>query len=354
MNDEHEKITISWDDIEKTEAHVAQPAAASGKTYGKIEQPGNTGSADSLQQGSLLLKGWFYLGAAGLAGGFLAWLLCEPSFVDGYGERGWGNYLITPLVITFISLGLGIAESFVERAWSKLWIRAIIAIALGLVLGFIFHLVANAVYSLLIGLIIELGAIPETLYKNPVFWLMRATSWAVFGVAGGVVFGIVSKSGKKVLFGMLGGALGAFVGGLFFDPISILFEGAEASRAIGFSIVGGSTGVAIGLVESALKDRWLYVSGGPLAGKEFVLYQDRVTLGKSNACTIYLFKDPAILDQHATIENRGGKSLLTAHGPLTVGGSMLQSQQQHMLRSGDTLQIGRYTFNYAEKQRAGQ
>ncbi|RLD15832.1 hypothetical protein DRI50_03330, partial [candidate division KSB1 bacterium] len=297
--------------------------------------------------------GWFYLGAAGLAGAFLAWLFCEPSFIDGYHDN-WGNVIMLPLVVTLISLGLGIAESVVERTWNKILIRAIIAIVLGLSFGFIFKIIANGVYSFLGDLIIEFGADVETLYKNPSFWLTRATAWAVFGVAGGIAFGIVSKSRKKVLYGMLGGALGAFVGGLFFDPIGMLTDGGEASRAIGFSLLGCSTGIAIGLVESALKDRWLYVSGGPLAGKEFVLYQDLVTLGKSNDSTIYLFKDPAILEHHATIENRGGKSLLTAHGPLIIAGVTLHAQQQHMLRSGDKLQIGRYSFTYAEKKRTVQ
>jgi pSer/pThr/pTyr-binding forkhead associated (FHA) protein len=128
--------------------------------------------------------------------------------------------------------------------------------------------------------------------------------------------------------------------------------GAEASRVIGMSILGASTGIAIGLVESALKDRWLYVSGGPLAGKQFVLYQDLVTIGRSQSNTIYLFKDPGVLEQHATIEHRTGRSLLTAYGPVVVSGQPLQSRMQRVLNNGDVIQIGRYTFTYAEKERA--
>ena len=112
--------------------------------------------------------------------------------------------------------------------------------------------------------------------------------------------------------------------------------------------------MAIGLVESALKDRWLYVSGGPLAGKQFVLYQNIVTIGRSQSNTIYLFKDPGILDQHATIEHRAGKSLITAFGPVVVSGQPLQSRMQCALNSGNVIQIGRYTFTYAEKERASK
>jgi hypothetical protein len=35
----------------------------------------------------------------------------------------------------------------------------------------------------------------------------------------------------------------------------------------------------MGLVESALKDRWLYVTSGPLAGKQFILYKSETTIG---------------------------------------------------------------------------
>ena len=94
--------------------------------------------------------------------------------------------------------------------------------------------------------------------------------------------------------------IGAGLGGLLFDPISLFTgDGAELSRVIGMTIVGGFTGMAIGLVENALKDQWLYVASGPLAGKQFILYQNDVTVGKDQACEIYLFKDPDILDHHA-------------------------------------------------------
>ncbi len=294
------------------------------------------------------MKAWFYLGAAGLAGAFLAWVLCEPSFEDD-GVQGWAAIWMFPLMVILMSLGFGTVESIVERNWNRLPLRGLAACGLGVVFGFVFDFVANFVYALLLPIVIELGV---TSINNPLFWLRRSLAWAVFGMAGGLIFGIVSKSGKKICYGMLGGAIGAALGGLLFDPISMLTQGGEASRAIGMSILGASTGIAIGLVESALKDRWLYVSSGPLAGKQFVLYQDLVTIGRNQANTIYLFKDPDILDQHATIEHCAGKSLLTASGPMVVSGQTLQSGMQRILKSGDVLQIGRYTFTYAEKERA--
>lgn len=362
MSTDNEKIRITWDDVEKAEvkdqtlvAHpVTIPTHTTGATsWGSISPQDNPVPKAVTSGGNVLLKGWFYLGAAGLLGAFLAWMLCEPSFDDGAVE-GWGNAMLFPLVAILMCVSLGTVESLVERSWHRVLLRGLAAVGLGLVLGFIFNLVANIVFGLLLRLLVSMGAKAENLASNPLLWFSRALAWAAFGMAGGLIFGIVSKSGKKASYGMLGGAIGAAIGGLLFDPISLLTRGGEASRAIGLSILGASTGIAIGLVESALKDRWLYVSGGPLAGKQFVLYQDVVTIGKSQSSTIYLFKDPAILEQHATIEHRAGKSLLTAYGLVVISGQTLQARMQHMLRSGDMLQIGRYTFSYAEKVRAAK
>jgi hypothetical protein len=361
MANDQSKIRITWDDVNKAEVEqptpvaipVTRPVRSQGDgTWGTIApQPYAAGTA-ATSGGSVMLKGWFYLGAAGLIGAFLAWVFCEPALDDGVnGVTGWGGLMILPMVTILISMGLGLAESIVERSWSRAMLRGLASAGLGLVLGFVFAFIGGLVFNVLTHLIVQAGVESAS---NPLFWLCRALAWAIIGISGGLVFGIVSRSGKKTSYGMLGGVIGAAIGGLLFDPICLLTQGGEASRAIGMSILGASTGIAIGLVESALKDRWLYVSGGPLAGKQFVLYQDLVTIGRSQSNTIYLFKDLGVLEQHATIEHRTGRSVLTACGPVVVSGQPLQANMQRALNSGDVIQIGRYTFTYAEKERAAK
>ncbi len=354
MSNDYEKIRITWDDVEKAEVITPIPVSRPDQTggdgsWGSISPQPNAFTAVATSE-SLWLKGWFYLGVAGFLGAFLAWAFCEPSFEDGP-YKGWGNTMMFPLMAILMCVSLGIVESLVERSWHRAFLRGLAAAGLGLVLGFILWFIASIIFNLLLRTMIGNPRITSIPMTNPLLWICRAFAWASFGVAGGLIFGIVEKSSKKTTYGMLGGALGAALGGLLFDPICLLTNGGEASRAIGMSILGAGTGIAIGLVESALKERWLYVSGGPLAGKQFVLYQDIVTIGKRQANTIYLFKDPTIFEQHATIEHRAGKSLLTASGPVVVAGQVLQAGMRHTLRNGDILQIGRYTFSYAEKER---
>ena len=128
----------------------------------------------------------------------------------------------------------------------------------------------------------------------------------------------------------------------------MLTHGGAASRAVGFGLVGLATGAAVGLVESALKDRWLYVTAGPLAGKQFILYKPRTVVGSDQKCDIYLFKDSNIAKEHAIIDLAGSRIMLRAIGETYVNG---QPVRQQVLMSGAVVQIGRYAFRYQERQR---
>ena len=224
--------------------------------------------------------------------------------------------------------------------------RGALALVLGVILGFVFYLIANFVYAIGLGALHDAG-IQKTSYS--IFHsVVRAIAWSVFGVTGGIVYGIAGRSLKKCLYGILGGTIGAAVGGLVFDPISFAAGVAGPNRCLGMLIMEARTGVGIGLVESALKDRWLYVSGGPLAGKQFILYKPQTRIGRDQSNDIYLFKDISIQPHHAVIDLRAGRAFLTASAPTFVSG---QPVTQRTLQNGDLIQIGRYSFSYQEKHR---
>jgi hypothetical protein len=244
-----------------------------------------------------------------------------------------------------MSLGFGIAESAVERSAKKALLRGVLALPLGILLGFVFYFMGNVIFGMLVGIVVDLGA---QSIKNPAFWIARGLAWAAFAAAGGVVYGIIGQSSKKGMYGVIGGMIGAGVGGTIFDPISLAAHGAGLSRAVGFALVGLATGVGMGLVESALKDRWLYVTAGPLSGKQFILYKPRTSVGSKQDSDIYLFKDPSILPEHATLELSGSRVQIHANGPVYLAGGTVRTR---VLQDNDLLQIGRYSFRYKEKQR---
>ncbi|HKD81819.1 MAG TPA: FHA domain-containing protein [Candidatus Angelobacter sp.] len=350
--DDKPALKITLEDLAKVEVRGESPAGAmaatatGAKQYGNIASPGDAPALETQDKPSIFLQGWFYLGAAGLIGALIGWGLCEPFFIDSATRQfTWAEFLMLPAIIMFTCLGLGVAESIVERSAKKALIRGLLGLALGAVFGFIFDRVANIVYAIGGGIIYELGV--RTAH-NPAQWMRRGIAWAVFGVAGGIVYGLVDRSGRKTKYGILGGLIGAGLGGTVFDPISFATNTGSVSRGVGFGLLGLATGVAIGIVESALKDRWLYVASGPLAGKQFILYKPITTIGSSQKCDIYLFKDNTILPQHGVIEMRGAQTFLRSDGQIFVSG---QPARMRALQSGDLIQIGRYAFHFRERHR---
>ncbi|MCL2659140.1 MAG: FHA domain-containing protein [Acidobacteriaceae bacterium] len=348
--DSNQAIRITAEDLADVQVAAAtpqpfKPADPEGRSYGSITDASGTDPVTESSKGSILLQGWFYLGAAGLIGSLAGWAICEPGFVDGQGGFHWGNFFIVPVVVAIMTLGFGIAESLVERSAQKALIRTALALPLGGVLGFVFYWIANFVFAVGVTICSQLGV---TTYRNPAFWITRAVAWTVFGVAGGVVYGIIGQSFKKAKFGVLGGMLGSALGGILFDPISMGTGGGAPSRAFGFALFGVATGIMMGIVESALKDRWFYVTAGPLAGKQFILYKQQTSIGSDQQADIYLFKDPSILPRHARIEANGTRMRMRALGPVFVSGTPVSDR---VLLDGDLVQIGRYAFRYKEKTR---
>lgn len=351
-SDDKPTLKITLEDLASVELPSAVPAgnmmpvAAGTKQYGNIAAPADGPAIVTEEKGHIFLQGWFYLGIAGLLGALIGWAICEPFFIDSRTEARWGNIVILPFVVMFTCLGLGVAESIVERSAKKALIRGLLGLGLGLVCGFIFDWIANIFFGLGTAIIFSLGV--QTA-KNPAFWIVRGLAWAVFGVAGGVVYGLIDRSGAKIKYGIFGGLIGAALGGMIFDPISFATKTGGVSRAVGFGLLGLATGAAIGIVESALKDRWLYVASGPLAGKQFILYKPMTTIGSSQASDIYLFKDTSILPQHGIIELRGAQTFIRSAGTVFVSGAPVRNQRA--LQSGDLIQIGRYAFHFRERQR---
>ncbi len=344
-------IKITLDDLANVsipEAGALLPAvqtAGRAKVYGSINEASDPQAQVAEEKGSFLLQGWFYLGAAGLLGATLGWAICEPWFSDGPDRRVWQSCALTALVVTLQCVAFAISESIVERSPKKALIRGGLAIPLGVILGVVISFGAGLVFVITTGIVAEMGV--QTA-RNPAFWIARGVAWMVLGVAAGATYGIVGMSAKKAYYGILGGVIGAGLGGMLFDPIALATKGGAPSRGVGFALLGLATGVAMGLVESALKDRWLYVTAGPLAGKQFILYKPRTIVGSDQKCDIYLFKDSNIAKEHAIVELAGSRIMLRAIGDTYVNG---QPVRQQVLMTGAVVQIGRYAFRYQERQR---
>src|SRR5947209_15873865 len=126
--DSPQGIKITLDDlanvrIAETAPQPIAPAVAGSRSYGTISEASGQAPAVEQERGSLFLRGWFYLGAAGLLGALAGWAICEPGFVDDARRDRWGNLLLMPVLVALMTLAFGIAESVVERSRQKALIR---------------------------------------------------------------------------------------------------------------------------------------------------------------------------------------------------------------------------------------
>lgn len=414
-----DKIRISLDEAEAAKplkSGVSTPgygfASSSDHNQGKSPNPqgppaalqqgrSKYGSVETMPAGSpgsifdqLLMQSWVYMSLAGFMGALLAWgigeLLMTPylaeidRLLNNKQIKEWRIEMFTlhlyyAFWISFIfivtSTAMGLAESLVERSPQKAIKRGGISIGAGLVLGFLSVLIVEAMHAKGLyewsgEIMAKIGVEPveesSSSARHPFQWIRRAISYSIYGIAAGLAYGLTGWSGKKCLFGALGGLIGAGIGGFFYDPITVLFgnvgsteSAAILSRGFTFTLMGGFTGLAVGLVESAFKDRWLHVSAGPLAGKQFVLYKLLTTIGSHQTCDVYLFKDESITPQHAIIEIRGTQTILNTRAPAQVRNisgqvAVIRPGQPYVLSSGQQIIIGRYTFNFQEKSRRTQ
>src|SRR5450755_4089370 len=94
-NSDNNPIKITLDDLQNVATPETGAEAVAGapseRNYGSINTIGDDIAVAAPERGSILLQGWFYLGAAGIIGALIGWAICEPAFIDGRGGHRWGN-----------------------------------------------------------------------------------------------------------------------------------------------------------------------------------------------------------------------------------------------------------------------
>jgi hypothetical protein len=218
-----------------------------------------------------------------------------------------------------------------------------------------FGFIAHSIYSYLTERNAEaLFAIGLTT-DNPAFWeefysrnhLSRGIAWSFLGLAAGIAVGITSLAIKRVLITAGGGFVGGFIGGFLFD----YFEGEAVAQISGLVITGGAVGLAVSLLEQVTKSSWLEIVKGGMAGKQFILYQNSITLGSSPSANITLIKDNAIPPIAALIKKFGNNVTISSAAPgmaISVDGV---SAFEHRLKEGSLIVLGGTEVRFRERSK---
>jgi hypothetical protein len=342
---------------------INEPVSYLGDTGGPPENMGKyvilvlaiaTAAAAGLGMG-LGFSQWSGGGAAGYFGPILGLVVgavagaCAAGigwlWSHGYAPSEQTAVLHTTMFAAIIGSLTGLCIGLVDGIYSgnirKMLIGGAIGLGAGVGAGAIGGLFAQIIY----GFLTPQG---ETLSIRQIF--ARTIGWGIAGLAVGLGLGIAhglpAKSVKKIVNGIMGGAIGGFAGGFMFDPLGMVLGGL-GSRLLAITLIGGLSGAAIGLIEELRKQAWLAVVGGPLTGKQFILYNQVTTIGSSPKCDIALLKDPHIAPQHCVIEVSGATYQLRDLG----AGTLLNGRpiQRQALRAGDVIQIGGTSLEYEDR-----
>lgn len=362
-----DKVVISYNELSDSKVDDALKRQADELA---LRTGMNTQSIPVNDKVSIIYKSWFNLMLAGLVGAFLAWVFLEPFIEDGV-QHAKSSFSVASFLFAavggFCGLFIGSLEGFLSRNLKRGLIGGLLGMLIGFVGGVISMFLANIVFGIIagIGYVVATQSSSEStlnLRENISFLMFliiaRCLAWCIAGMTLGLGPGIALRSKRLTLNGFLGGMLGGSIGGILFDPIDYVVssgsfsQGAELSRCIGLCVIGAMAGLMMGLVELVTMDAWLYMTEGPLKGKQFIIYKNPTNIGSSSSCEIYLFKDPYIDAAHATITKVREGYLLEDNNSST--GTFVNGQriQKHKVIAGDIIKIGESTLIYREKKKS--
>jgi len=257
--------------------------------------------------------------------------------------------LVFPIVAGFVGLAVGGADGFVSRAFGRGTLCALVGLGMGVGVGLVASFAGEVLYAVLGSFVHQIDKEPGLKMSTGAFLLQmmnRGLAWALTGIAMGMGQGVALRSKKLFINGLIGGVVGGLLGGLLFDPIDYALGGGEfrgeanASRAVGFTVIGLLTGLMVGIVELIARDAWLKMLAGPLAGKEFVIYKDPTSIGSAPKREVYIFKDPDVEPTHALLRRVGeGYEIEDQKTPsgTCVNGRKVSRQR---LKNQDQIRIG--------------
>ncbi|MBS1720770.1 MAG: FHA domain-containing protein [Armatimonadetes bacterium] len=285
---------------------------------------------------------------AGALGGFLGWMILEPSHPSLEKMSEWSIWEIKIVFLTSLLIGglIGLVDGILKGGVGPVW--------RGLGLGALFGAICGPAGHQLAGLV-GLPLLPFTAAGLPGQMVWRTAVLATIGTVLGGGIGLSSLIPRKGIQGLIGGAIGGGIGGFLFDPIaqaispatimtsaSKVNEGGGASRAVYFVMSGALIGLFIGIIEVVQKQAWLRRELGRNEGKDYPLDSTENHIGRSEWAAVSIFDDKAVAPMHACItSNKRVYHLYSSgQGETYLNNHLLPPNQPAGLQPGDVIRVG--------------
>lgn len=358
MSGNDDRLRITEEDIATPEIDLRVESMNQARQVALVRTVGDVPTST----GSTTLRAILTLVGGGAIGGLLAFgasKLTNP-LTENSDSAFWSNMIFSFELAFFIGSAIALADVAMNKNWAKigkvaLWVLPAVAVA-----GFVFGLIANFFYSNAVDGIYtsafeqvfagDMTADQAEAYITTRLHPVRGIAWMLVGISAGIAAGAASRSWKRLGLAAAGGAVGGFLGGFIFD-----FIGSEAAaQIVGIVVLGILIGLAMALLEQATKSRWIEITAGGLAGKQFILYKNEITLGSAPEADITLIKDSAIPPIAAILRVRGSACEIEAApslAELVVNGNQ---QRYSSLRDHDVVTIGHTQIRFRERASASK
>lgn len=194
-----------------------------------------------------------------------------------------------------------------------------------------------------------------TTVRNPGHFLgnvlARGLAWMLIGGFVGLADGFRTRSVQTGRNGAIGGIIGGFLGGLLFECVPYLIPNLRVgavSRMIGFATTGGTIGLFVALVQQFLQEAWLRHDLGRNEGRDYLIDQETMFIGRSELDGIPIYGDASIAKGHAFLQKINNRWAVTDTGKSQSGTRVngVQIAQAQPLQSGDQIQIGGATLTF--------
>jgi hypothetical protein len=169
--------------------------------------------------------------------------------------------------------------------------------------------------------------------------LARAVGWALLGLFVGAAEGFRARSRLKIGMGVAGGLIGGLLGGAAIEYARLVLPGVALPRLAGLLLFGLLIAGAYALIERRLSHGVLRILNGGRKGSEFILNQQRFTLGAAPTSDIILTGYRNVADTHARIWAEAGELQIAAASGAEVRVND-EPVTQTRLRYEDVIRIG--------------
>jgi hypothetical protein len=284
----------------------------------------------------------------GIIGGMLAW---PPAEVLISFQADFPSLLIFGIVIGGV-MGLiiggcfGMNEGILSHSAKKLKSGLIMGVIIGILGG-----IAGVLIGLQVGLFMGTSFFfAPASFKTIGYPIARALGWAAFGIFIGIVEGIRSKSFAKIKNGIIGGFIGGFLGGVVFEySLKLFVPDVLYARLLGFIVLGLFIGIFYGFVENKLAQASFYLLNGRYKGKEYLLNQRQMTIGRDEQAEMSLSDYRQVSAKHASLHSKKDKVIIKNKNSKVGTYVNDKKVNESVLKDGDVIRVGEAQFLFRKK-----